>query len=433
MDQMLEQAIEQLKNGEQQGFQILYDKTHNYVYMQARNFLKNESDANDLVQEVYINAYRSIHSLQENQKIYGWLCGITFRQATKLMRKQKEVLMQDEEEGIFENIVDFDEDIQPEKALDKKTSAQILLDLMDELPELQKGALLAYYYDEMSIGEIAEIYSCSEGTIKSRLNYARKSLKELIQKKEEKDGIKLYSFSLPLLLLALHMFVDTSLMDVKAAEIVCEKCLKEMDLSLNETLFTAKQSYAENIVTDAAEIAKNGIYIGEKFVTARALAVGAAAVLALGIGGGTFAGYKMAQKEYEAIKPVNEVISVEILDDTEELEIIETETTTEIMEETEEAVTEIVETEEAATEMPETEIQTESAEVPEPEPAPVPTPETEPTPAPEPVPVSEPTPEPAPAPEPAPEPTPAPEVTVTQEENSGEDEFVLDAPEVEVE
>ena len=56
MDKRLEVAIEQLRQGQQQGFQILYDQTHNYVFMQARTLLKNEADVHDLVQEVYINA-----------------------------------------------------------------------------------------------------------------------------------------------------------------------------------------------------------------------------------------------------------------------------------------------------------------------------------------------------------------------------------------
>lgn len=211
MDKRLEVAIEQLRQGQQQGFQILYDQTHNYVYMQARTLLKNEADVHDLVQEVYINAYRSIASLQENQKIYAWLGGIAFRQATKILRKQKDIPI-GEEDMPLEPMVAFDEDIQPEHALDKKESAQILQELLEGLPELQKAALLAYYYNEMSIGEIAQAFSCSEGTIKSRLNYARKSLKKAIQEREKRDNIRLHSFSLPLLLLAFGNYADECVM-----------------------------------------------------------------------------------------------------------------------------------------------------------------------------------------------------------------------------
>lgn len=212
MDERLDYAIEQLRQGEQQGFQVLYDQTHNYVMMQARSLLKNDADVHDLVQEVYFNAYRSIDSLQENKRIYAWLGGIAFRQATKLLRKQKDVLVQ-EEEAVFGALVDLDEDVQPEQALQKRESAQIVKEMLEELPELQKAALLAYYYDEMSVREIAEVFSCSEGTVKSRLNYARKNLKQAIQEREAREGIKLHSLSLPLLLLVFQLWAEELEMD----------------------------------------------------------------------------------------------------------------------------------------------------------------------------------------------------------------------------
>lgn len=217
IDERLNDAIEQLRQGQEHGFRILYDHTHNYVLMQARSILKNQSDANDLVQEVYINAYRSIDSLQDNEKIYAWLGGIAFRQATKLLRKEKDFPV-GEEEAVWDTLVELDPDVQPEQAMDKKASAQILAEMIEELPPLQKSALLAYYYDEMSVGEIASAFSCSEGTIKSRLNYARKSLKEAIQRKEEKERICMHQLSLPLLLLAYGLLSSSTTIDAKTKE-----------------------------------------------------------------------------------------------------------------------------------------------------------------------------------------------------------------------
>ncbi len=217
INENLEAAIEQLRNGQQQGFQLLYDQTHNYVLMQARMLLKNDADVDDLVQEVYINAYRSIGALQENKKIYAWLGGIAFRQATKILRKQKDFPIEEADAGL-EPMIAFDEDIQPEHALDKKESAQILKEILEELPGPQKAALLAYYYDEMSIGEISRSFSCSEGTVKSRLNYARKSLKKAIEEREERDKIRLHSFSLPLLLLAFSNYAEECVMAEQMAK-----------------------------------------------------------------------------------------------------------------------------------------------------------------------------------------------------------------------
>lgn len=231
MDQSLEQAIEELRGGNQQGFQIIYDQTHNYVFSQARMLLRNEADANDLVQEVYINAYNSIHSLQDNQKIFSWLGGITFRQATKILRKQKDVLLQSEEDNLFEAIVELDPDVQPEQAVDKEYTENVIMELIEKLPPLQQGALTAFYYDEMSIHQIAEVYGCSENTIKSRLNYAKKSLKEQVLEKEKREHVKLHSVSPAIVIAALYQLFSKNTVSAKAAQTVYDGVVQELSLT----------------------------------------------------------------------------------------------------------------------------------------------------------------------------------------------------------
>lgn len=231
MDQTLEQAIEDLRSGNQQGFRIIYDQTHDYVYSQARMLLRNESDAGDLVQEVYINAYNSIQSLQDNKKIYSWLGGIAFRQATKIMRKQRDVLLSDDEGTLFDMVVELDPDVQPEHAMDKEYTKEVIAELIERLPPLQQAALTAFYYDELSIRQIAQAYDCSENTIKSRLNYAKKSLKEYVLEKEKKEGIKLYSLCPAVLLAALSFRLSQESMPVGDANAVYGGITQSLSLS----------------------------------------------------------------------------------------------------------------------------------------------------------------------------------------------------------
>ena len=231
MDQTLEQAIEDLRSGNQQGFRIIYDQTHDYVYSQARMLLCNESDAGDLVQEVYINAYNSIQSLQDNKKIYSWLGGIAFRQATKILRKQRDVLLSDDEGTLFDMVVELDPDVQPEHAMDKEYTQEVIAELIERLPPLQQAALTAFYYDELSIRQIAQAYDCSENTIKSRLNYAKKSLKEYVLEKEKKEGIKLYSLCPAVLLAALSFRLSQESMPVGDANAVYGGITQSLSLS----------------------------------------------------------------------------------------------------------------------------------------------------------------------------------------------------------
>lgn len=257
MDQTLEQAIEDLRSGNQQGFRIIYDQTHDYVYSQARMLLRNESDAGDLVQEVYINAYNSIQSLQDNKKIYSWLGGIAFRQATKILRKQRDVLLSDDEGTLFDMVVELDPDVQPEHAMDKEYTQEVIAELIERLPPLQQAALTAFYYDELSIRQIAQAYDCSENTIKSRLNYAKKSLKEYVLEKEKKEGIKLYSLCPAVLLAALSFRLSQESMPVGDANAVYGGITQSLSLSEPATAAAKTAGAAGQMNTAASNVSKS--------------------------------------------------------------------------------------------------------------------------------------------------------------------------------
>ena len=91
----------------------------------------------------------------------------------------------------------------PEAALCDAESGKIIAELVDQLPQAQRATVLLYYYDSCAIRQIADIMECSEGTVKSRLNYARKAMQQLIEQTEQRDNIRLHSFSPALLLLGL--------------------------------------------------------------------------------------------------------------------------------------------------------------------------------------------------------------------------------------
>ena len=100
---------------------------------------------------------------------------------------------------MLDSLENLDYQLVPDKALDNAETRRMILDLVDALPPEQRMTVLFYYYDEMSVRQIAQAMETSEGTVKSRLNYARKAIKNGVEDYERK-GIKLYSAS-PLLLL----------------------------------------------------------------------------------------------------------------------------------------------------------------------------------------------------------------------------------------
>lgn len=251
MEDSLKKAIEQMKNGEEKGFNEVYSATYNRVYFRARQIMKKEEDAQDLTQIVFTEAYKSIHTLQASEALYSWLDGITYNQGMKIYRKRKEVLLTEETEGIFDALESNDVSSMPELTADQKATADIIRGIIEELPELQKTAVVAYYFDGLKVEQIAELMECSAGTIKSRLNYARKYIKGRVEEKEKKEGYRLHVAALPVFWYAIKLMAgETTLTAQAAQEIYCGAC---RSVGLQATAIAAKEA-ADG--TDAAKAAE---------------------------------------------------------------------------------------------------------------------------------------------------------------------------------
>lgn len=167
--------------------------------------LRSEQDALDITQEVLITMLTSLDKLQNDGAFYSWIGGITANMCRNALNRgphKKEVQVVDDEDGnsLFDTFEDIDEQKAPEKALDNDETRRMIMDLIDALPDAQRECVLLYYYEEMSVKDIAATLNVSENTVKSRLNYARKAIKIGVEDYEKK-GTKLYSISiLPFLL-----------------------------------------------------------------------------------------------------------------------------------------------------------------------------------------------------------------------------------------
>lgn len=200
----LEKLVMQARAGDGQAFEELYNLTYRLVYFHAKALSRDEDEAWDLVQETYLTAYRKLDTLREGRLFPSWLSGIAFRLGHKRLRKKTELLLNEEEAGILEELPEQDTSRLPENALEQKETVRIVQQGIERLPALQKAAVIAYYVDGMSVSEIAGAAQCSEGTIKSRLNYARKALKEYLSQEEKRMGCSLHAVTAPVIVMALH-------------------------------------------------------------------------------------------------------------------------------------------------------------------------------------------------------------------------------------
>lgn len=192
------------QNGDSAAMDELFSAFYNDVYYFALKTLKDSDTACDITQETFLEIINTIGDLQEPAAFVTWMKQITYHQCTRYFKKKKEVLVEEDEDGytVFDTLADESEDSIPAEVYEKEDFRNTILGIINELSEEQRSAVMMYYFDELTVGQIAQIQGVSDGTVKSRLNYARKALKKSVESYEKKNNIKLHSFSIvPLLLL----------------------------------------------------------------------------------------------------------------------------------------------------------------------------------------------------------------------------------------
>lgn len=200
----LPSLVARAQAGDNQALNDLFTETYNDVYYFALKTVKDETLAADITQETFVTIFKNINSLNDPIAYPAWARQITYRNCLQHIKKQtKETVVNENEDGstIFDTIQEDREDFIPDKNLDKEDFKKTILNIVDSLPEEQRTAVILYYYDELTVKQIAEIQGVTEGTIKSRLNYARKSIKSAVETYEKKNNVKLHSVGvLPLLM-----------------------------------------------------------------------------------------------------------------------------------------------------------------------------------------------------------------------------------------
>lgn len=188
--------VEKIKKGDNKSFEKLYKLTEHEVWFTCISFLKNETTAQDIMQETYITAFLKIQSLEKSSQIRSWLNRIAVNKCKNYLKGKGEIQLDDE---IFENQAIVDERISiPEEYISDKAKREIILSIMQEvLSDVQYQTVIMHYFNEMTVDEIAEVFECSRGTVLSRLNYSRAKMKTAIEDYENKSGDKLHGVVVP--------------------------------------------------------------------------------------------------------------------------------------------------------------------------------------------------------------------------------------------
>lgn len=169
--------VSQARAGDAAAWDALFRRYQLPLYVYIFELVRDEQASLDIVQDTFINAARHISGLREDDKFGSWLFGIAHQKCVQRWRKQAREEMLREE--FSEAPVQFES--APDELLIREEQEAEFMKLLNQLPPPQRSVLLLHFIEDFSLDEIAGITGVSIGTVKSRLHYAKKSLRKLLE------------------------------------------------------------------------------------------------------------------------------------------------------------------------------------------------------------------------------------------------------------
>ena len=172
--------VQQAREGKPEAWDALFRRYQLPLYVYVFELVHNEQASLDIVQEVFIAAARHIGGLREDDKFGSWLFGIAHQKVIQLWRKRgdKEILLGE----IPESPDEFESG--PDDLLIRREQEAAFMNLLNQLPLPQRSVLLLHFVEDFSLEEIARITETQLGTVKSRLHYAKRALRKLLEQNE---------------------------------------------------------------------------------------------------------------------------------------------------------------------------------------------------------------------------------------------------------
>lgn len=157
--------VRRFKGGEEEAFDRIFEKYNVPVYSICHRYTRNEADARDISQEVFIRIYRNLNKFHGRSKLFTWIYRITVNACISFKRSQRYTLPLKEQQA-------------PEAAFRKHTQMKIAIDrALNMLPGRQRMAFLLRHFEGYSFGEIGEIMGISTGAAKANHHHAVRKLR----------------------------------------------------------------------------------------------------------------------------------------------------------------------------------------------------------------------------------------------------------------
>ena len=178
--------IADLCEGDETALAPLIEKYKRMVYRLAMQITKNHADAEDVMQETFLKVYRSIRTFRKDAAFETWVYRITVNEALNFVKRRER-----RQERTIETTaeVEFEVDMRyraarasdPHVHAEKAELRRYVTEAVNSLSLKHRTVVILHEFEGLTHAEIASILNCSEGTVRSRLHYARKKLRTLLK------------------------------------------------------------------------------------------------------------------------------------------------------------------------------------------------------------------------------------------------------------
>ena len=194
------------REGDSGAIADLYELSYDKVYVTVKSMIKDDDTVFDIVQDSYMKAFAHLDSFTGGEKFTAWMKTIAANTARDWLKKQRPMLFselnagEDMDEPAEARFVDERNENLPEWVMEQAETKRLLGEILEGLPEDQRAAITMFYYEELSVKDIAAAMNCTESAVKSRLLYGRKKVEKEVRALEKK-GTRLYGLAgIPFLL-----------------------------------------------------------------------------------------------------------------------------------------------------------------------------------------------------------------------------------------
>lgn len=180
-----QQIVDRVKQGDKQAFNLLVTKYQRKVMNLVSRYVSNQSDSADVVQEVFISAYRFLPTFRNDSAFYTWLYRIAVNTAKNYLVvnakrfSSNEIDIMDAE--TFETSDQMRDIADPEQMLSSEQVHKTIMNALQSLPEDLRTVITLREIDGLSYEEIAEVVGCPVGTVRSRIFRARDVIDSQLQ------------------------------------------------------------------------------------------------------------------------------------------------------------------------------------------------------------------------------------------------------------